>query len=146
MSSIAAKDEQPHIVRCRISQKMAFPVGYELLREHFGATSWWPDAGFYFHDNSSVFASEFAQILKTRQSYRIFQIERRPDNVMHLLKKRYSFTICPVVRELRSIAKEALTPLFPALRQFIDGIPVSSVDRRSISAMFTPSDGTCRVE
>lgn len=65
---------QPHIIRNTISQRMSFPVGYELLRDHFGTLSQWDDARFYFSAHPTAFASQFAAILSSRQPYTILRV------------------------------------------------------------------------
>src|SRR6478672_10152229 len=76
INPVRTTPEQPSIVRCPISHEMAFPVGYELLREHFGLTMNWSEARFHFCDRPTRLASEFTRILQARESYRILRVER----------------------------------------------------------------------
>jgi hypothetical protein len=85
---------------------MAFPVGYELLREHFGTSTDWSEARFYFCDHPTAFASEFARILRAREPYRIIRVERSAETHVPLyLPAHWHFTVYPVPHDLKSIAR-----------------------------------------
>jgi len=140
--------EEPHIVRCRISQEMAFPVGYELLREHFGSTPRWSEARFYFCDSPTTFASKFAHILRSREPYRILRLEHRAEeHVFSHLPAHWCFTIYPVQRDLKNAARTALVDQsFATLHRFIATAPTHQKYSKSVDVILDPSDGTCRAE
>jgi len=127
---------------------MAFPVGYELLREHFGTLSDWSDVRFYFWDHPTTFASEFARILRVREPYRILRLERRSEtHVPSHEPAHWRFTVYPVPRHLKSIARSALVAQsFDALRHFIATVPTHANYCNRIDVIFDPSEGICRAE
>jgi hypothetical protein len=145
---VTTAPEQPHITRCRISNELAFPVGYELLREHFGTSPHWSEARFYFSDHPTTFASEFARILRAGVPYCILRVERRSEtHVPSHQPAHWLFTSHPVPRHLKSIARAALVAeSFATLQHFISSAPTHANYYNRRDVIFHPSEGTCRTE
>ena len=136
--------ESPHIIRNRISQEMAFPVGYELLREHFGTSPHWPAARFSFTAHPTTFASEFARILRAQEPYCVLRVEHRTERHFSPYQPaQWHFTVYPVLRHLKSIARSALIGGFAELRNFIARAPSHSDYYNRSDAFFEPVAGTC---
>ena len=140
--------EHPHIIRYRISHKMAFPVGYELLREHFGTSFNWSDARFSFCDHPTTFASEFTRILRAGEPYRILRFERRAEtHIPSHLPAHWDFTVYPVPRNLKSVARTSLVAQsFATLRHFLASVPTHANYYNRCDVIFDPSERTCRTE
>ena len=140
--------EEPHIVRCRISQEMAFPVGYEILREYFGNVSQWSEARFYFSAHPTTFASEFANILRSREPYRILRLEHLAEaHVPSHSPAHWCFTVNPVPRDLKSVARATLVAYsFATLQHFITAAPIHRNYYNRVDVIFDPSEGTCKTE
>jgi hypothetical protein len=118
--------KQPNIIRSPISHELAFPVGYELLREHFGDLPHWSGARFRFSAHPTTFAADFTQILRASEPYCIFRVEHRPierrgyDHVF----AGWTFTTYPVPRDIKSLARVALCEgPFQTLHEFIAALP-----------------------
>jgi len=137
--------EEPHIVRCAISKEMAFPVGYELLRDHFGDLPQWPTTTFYFCAHPTTFASEFAAILRSGEPYRILRVEHLPHS--HLRPgdpAHWHFTVYPVPRAFKSIARTALgSGPFASLHEFIRHVPAHPNYYNGTDVVFDPQSGAC---
>ncbi len=140
--------EKPYIVRYRISHGMAFPVGYELLREHLGTASKWPEARFYFCARPTTFASEFTRILRAGEPYRILRVERRSEtHVPSYQPAHWHFTIYPVRRDLKSVARAALVAQsFATLQHFIASVPTHANYSNRCDVTFDPVEAACRTE
>lgn len=140
--------EQPHIVRCRISHELAFPVGYELLREYFGDLLQWADVSFYFCSHPTTFASEFTQVLRDGVPYRVLRFEYRgPARCSVLSTAGWCFTVYPVRRELKGIARAALAAgAVDVLRDFVSGARTHSHYYKRTDVIFDPAGGTCSTE
>ena len=140
--------EQPRIVRSRISHKLAFPVGFELLREHFGALLPWPEVRLSFLPHPTVWASEFAQILREGKPYCILRVERRSATEDPSPEPaHWHFTIYPVPRDLKSIARTALiSAAAPPLRDFISRVPTYWTYYNRVDVIFDPTERTCRTD
>jgi|GEM_PF-4558609 len=140
--------ELPQITRCRISHEMAFPIGYELLREHFGDLPCWSGARFYFSAHPTTFASEFAQILRSHEPYRILRLEHRTGgHVPSYIPAHWHFTLDPVPRDRKSVARTALCAgPFAALREFITRAPAHATYYNRIDAIFDPEEGICTTQ
>ena len=133
----------PHIVRSRIGRELAFPVGYELLRDHFGELPQWESARFYFAAHPTTFASEFAAILRAREPYRILRIEHRTATHVHFhIDAHWHFSVFPVRRELKSVARAALCGgSFEQLRDFVRCAPQQWNQYNRADAIFDPQEG-----
>lgn len=140
--------KHPKIVRSKISKEMSFAVGYELLREHFSTAIHWAESVFDFCPHPTDFASEFTRILRTREPYRILRLEhgaQGPPGSEPAAHRR--FTIYPVPRNLRTVARAALLgQAFPALKQFLDRCPLHRNYYNRCEAIFDPIKITCTVE
>ena len=127
---------------------MAFPVGYELLREQFGQLPHWPGFRFYFRAHPTTFAAEFTRILRAQEPYCILRVEHSPDEHRgfdHLLG--WCFEVCPVRRDFKSVARAALcNGPFDTLREFVASLPVRPhyYTRRDVT--FDSVSGTCTTE
>ncbi len=130
--------ENIQILRWPIGKAMAFPVGFELLFKHFGAQANWPESRLLFFDRPTTFASEFSDILKCKQPYCILELERKPEGqVPRHNSPHWCFTVYPVLRQLKSIAREELTlRAFPALTQFMATCPVHANYYNRIRVIF----------
>lgn len=137
--------ESPRIVRSQISHEMAFPVGHELLQAHFSAAPRWPEATFYFDAYPTTFASEFTRILRDQERFQILRLEhgvRHREQIAHWI-----FTVYPVPRKLKSIARAALiAQSFPALHDFMSRCPSHRNYYNRCTVIFDPVEGTCSVE
>jgi hypothetical protein len=136
--------DQPHIIRSPISREFAFPVGYELLRDHFGALPQWSDARFYFSAHPTTFASEFAVILQEQEPYRILRVEHQTETDV---PAHWSFRVYPVPRPLKSVARAALCDgPFATLREFVVRAPQNWNQYNRSDAIFDPQEGTAIVQ
>ena len=128
---------------------MAFPIGYELLREHFGGLPHWPGARFYFSAHPTTFAADFTRILRACEPYRVFRVEHRPNmrrGYDHIFAG-WSFTVYPVQRDLKSIAHAALCgDPFATLHEFITPLPQRPHYYTRRDVLFDPVSGTCVTE
>lgn len=123
------------IIRDRISRKMSFPIGYELLERVFGDLPQWPDCDFWFDGRPGYWASDFASTLKSGDPYPIVRVGRS-------LSAGFTFSVYPVVRSLKSIAREAfLSSAVEAFREFISAGPRGGF----LDALFAPAAHTCTV-
>jgi hypothetical protein len=127
---------------------MAFPVGYELLREHFSSSPHWREARFYFCDHPTAFASEFARILRDGEPYRILRVEHLTEShVPSHQPAHWHFSVYPVPRDLKSVAGAALVAWsFGTLRDFIARAPAHTNYYNRTDVIFDPAEGTCRTE
>ena len=139
--------DSPHIVRDRISHEMAFPVGYELLRECFGVSPHWADARFSFVAHPTTFASEFASILRAREPFRILRVEHRAErHAPSYQSAHWHFTVYPVPRRLKSIARRALlSGAVAGLLDFLTRAPSHDTYYDRNDALFDPAEGTCTI-
>lgn len=137
--------EPPYIIRACISREMAFPVGYELLREHFGDLPEWIGARFYFCAHPTTFASEFSRILRACEPYCILRIEHRMAEMPpSYLPAHWFFTVYPVPRDSKSGARSALCRgPFTTLRDFITCAPTHANYYNRTDVTFDPQSGTC---
>jgi hypothetical protein len=103
-------------IRCKISHELAFPFGYELLFKCFGHITNRDDARFHFCDKPTVWASQFAEILRCNEPYRILRIERMSESD---ISAHWSFTLYPVKRIVKSIARDALLNASDILNAFL---------------------------
>lgn len=140
--------QQPYIVRCQISHKLAFPVGYELLREHFGNLPQWTDVTFYFCSHPTTFVSEFNEILRNGVPYRILRLEYQGSARCSILSNAgWRFTVYPVRRKLKSTARTALAagPL-NTLREFITRARTHSNYYNRTDVIFDQLEGSCSTD
>jgi hypothetical protein len=145
---VTTKPDQPSIVRCKISRELAFPVGYELLRDHFSTSRYLSESCFCFAAHPTTFASEFARILRERERYCVLRLEHSTkalnpaDQATH-----WHFTLYPVLRGLKSIARAALVgQSFAALQDFVARAPVHWNYYNRCDAVFDPVEGRCNWE
>lgn len=143
---------EPHqIIRCKISNKLAFPLGYELLRTHFATSIPWSEARLWFKDYPTTFASEFAEILREQKPYRIFQVARchqgylsSPNNPR---PAHWEFSSYPVLRELKSDARAVLvSAAFPQFLHFIKHSPTHDLYYNRCAVIFDPVAKSCQWE
>jgi hypothetical protein len=127
-------------VRSNISQRLAFPLGYEQLHSAFGHIANWDEARFYYCDKPTTWASEFAEILRSNKPYCILRIERQreSDIVAH-----WSFTIYPVERISKSLARDALLASADLIRAFLKHSPTFSTYYNLMNAIYDPTDNSC---
>jgi hypothetical protein len=127
-------------VRSNISQKLAFPLGYEQLHSAFGHIANWDEARFYYCDKPTTWASEFAEILRSNKPYCILRIERQreSDIVAH-----WSFTIYPVERISKSLARDALLASADLIKTFLKHSPTFSTYYNWMNAIYDPTDNSC---
>jgi len=132
--------ENIQILRWPIPKTMSFPVGYEILFEHFGEQHDWPQSRLVFFDRPTAFASEFTRILKCNEPYCILELAREPEE--HVTRHRDShwcFTVYPVLRKLKNIARGELTlRAFAILRDFMATYPVHPHYSNRIRVIFDP--------
>ena len=124
---------------------MAYPFGFEFLREHFDHLQDWQEARFYFSAHPTTFASEFASILREGKPYIIFRMERRPDTFLpRHIPAHWEFTVYPVERGLKSKAREALClNALAILRDFSFRSLTHPHYYNRCNALFDPTHGTC---
>lgn len=127
---------------------MAFPVGYELLHGQFGELFDWSEAQFWFCDRPTTFASEFAEILRAREPYRILRVERHHETFTPRHQPaHWHFTVYPVLRSLKSIARATLlAEPCATLQRFIASSPTHANYYNRVDVIFDPADGNCRAE
>lgn len=119
---------------------MAFPLGYELLKQAFGDLPSWPDCDFWFKARPTYWASDFARTLKAAEPYPIVQVRHRYSS------PGFSIAVFPVVRSLKSVAREGfLSSALDAFRQFIFAAPAAPNHRDFREALFDPVAHTCTV-
>lgn len=134
------------VVRCAISGKMAFPVGYEVLEAHFGSTLGWATALSSFRERPVYFASEFDRILRAREPYEIFSLEWQGRERSIYEPGRWHFHICPVARALKKAARTSLEECFAKLVDFMVRAPIHDHYANRSAAIFDPVEKNCRVE
>ncbi len=139
---------QPDIFRDRISHKLAFPIGYEFLREHFGELAGWAGARFWFLANTTIFASEFARILRTQVPYPILSVGHRMEqHSPRYVPAHMEFAVYPVARQLKSVARAALAPeLLAILRAFAARERDYDRSVNRVDVLFDPVEVTCRMK
>lgn len=127
---------------------MAFPVGYELLQEHFSECPHWLEAVFHFSAHPTTFASEFTRILREQEPYLVFRLEYRFEPYIQAAPSpRWHFTIYPVPGHLKSVTRNALVEQsFPTLRDMMSKVPVRSIDYNRWDVIFDPVEGRCQIE
>ncbi|MEP6667880.1 MAG: hypothetical protein ABJF10_01935 [Chthoniobacter sp.] len=127
---------------------MAFPSGYELLREHFGDLTGWSEATFYFCAHPTTFASEFTRILDERRPYIILRVEYRGAALFSAHSSAgLCFTIYPVRREFKRVARGGLAAgLLDAMQQFIRLVPTYPNYYNRMDATFDSAAGSCATE
>jgi hypothetical protein len=127
-------------VRSKISQRLAFPLGYEQLHSAFGHIASWDEARFYYCDNPTTRASEFAEILRSHTPYCILRIERRRESE---IVAHWSFTIYPVERISKSLARDSLLASADVMRTFLKHSPTFSAYYNWMNVIYDPADHSC---
>lgn len=134
------------IYRNRISRQLAFPVGYELLREHLGLSLLRVELRFRFRDRPTLWASDFAQMLRELRPYKVLSVEFRGEAVSSW-GPGWTFTVYPVLREFKRDAREALTAgVFPRVRDFIARLPHHAHYYNRAEVSFDSVERTCHTE
>jgi hypothetical protein len=118
------------------------------LREKFGDVAGWSEATFYFASHPTTFASEFTQILTTREPYCILRLEYRGAALFSAQSSAgWCFTIYPVRRELKNAARGALaTNAFDVVRSLMMLARTHSHYYNRVDAIFDPQAGLCTTE
>ena len=74
--NLEAAPAMPHIVREPIPRDLAFPVGFEFLRAHFGTVVGTPETVLWFRAHPTPSSSEFAEVLRGAEPYPILRVQR----------------------------------------------------------------------
>ena len=132
---------EQHIYRDRISHEMAFPLGYERLAQAFGDLPQFSDFEFWFSARPVYWASDFTRTVRAQEPYPIVEVRQR------YMSPGFSLRVYPVVRPLKSIAREAfLSSALEPFRHFILlRAAAPSGDRDFRRAFFDPVVHTCTV-
>lgn len=122
---------------------MAYPLGFELLREHFGDLPQWQDVWLGFYPETTVFASEFRHILSSGDPYCILSVKHH----INYIALGWQISVYPVFRELKSVARAALIQsAFTPLHDFMAKARVHRHYRNKAETIFDPHAGTCSVK
>lgn len=122
---------------------MAYPVGFELLREHFGDLPQWQDVRLEFYSKTTFFASEFRHVLSSGAPYCVLSVEHETINIA----LGWHINVYPVFRELKSVARATLIQsAFTPLHDFMARARVHRHYRNKAEAIFDPLASTCSVK
>ena len=137
----------PVILRNRLSHEMAYPVGYEFLREHFGVVVDSAETRLRFRAHPTAFASEFAEVLRTGEPYPILRLDRNSQaHPNDQPPAHWEFIVCPVVSRLRSAARAAFVAgALAEMQDFVACCPTHWNYHNSCFALFDPAERVCKV-
>jgi hypothetical protein len=136
----APPSESRIVHRYKLSRKMAYPLGFELLERAFADLPQWSRFEFWFKDRPTYLASDFARTLAASQPYPIVCVRHR------ISPPGFCIYVYPVARALKSIAQESfLTSGIKTFREFIKAEPAAPNPRDLRAAFFDPLTHTCMV-
>ena len=134
-----ALPSEHRIYRAKISHKMAFPLGYELLESALGDLDQWPRCEFWFQARPTYWASDFTETLANSKPYPIVCLRHRSPS-------GFTIYVYPVARALKSMARQSfLTSAVDAFRQFMIAEPAAPNFRDLRAAFFDPVSHICTV-
>lgn len=129
----------PTLYRTRLSREFSYPVGAEILSEHFTGVPNFPEFRICFSDVVSAWKSKFQQMLAEGADYEI---------VTARLWSPFEIFVYPVQRRLKHGAQEALVADgLPKMREWMmrQGSP-SSLKFASGRIVFSPPALTVHFE